>query len=796
MKNIHLGEHTCRLLSVLMTLAILPLSQFPQVIVGDIKGVTRIEDNYPSWSPDGSKLAFHSNRYDGNKEVYTMDADGGNIKRVTFNDRPDEGAIWSPDGKSILYSQYVTDENVDLFITDLESGKTVRLTDHPLPDGHAKFSRDGTKIIFNSQRDDEGKPGLTTFERNYEIYEMNVDGTGIRRLTNYHEWDTYPSYSPDGKKILWRRILDDLTAPRQYNSEIFVMNADGSDLRNLSNSKHFDGYPEWSPDGERIIFASDRHGETPGHLQLFVMNADGSDIQQITWNRIGEEDIRASWSPDGRKIAFNRVNSDGSRVYVMDIAPAKRTAFFSPVTRSVVTEARTSSRGVAWGDYDGNGYPDLLVANTMNNSDLLYRNDETIEFEQIVEGDQVTAGGWTEGVNWIDYDNDGDLDIFFTTQFGRPNELFENSGGGSFSRADAGDLTRLESSSPGACWSDYDLDGDLDVYVIERDGSDDRLFNNRGNKSFAMVKDFPYSGGDGRACAWGDIDNDMYPELYVGNFLNKEKNAKAPNFFYRNRGNGRFSSIRDSIVTSEPNLTYGVSFVDYDQDGDLDLFLTNIARNDRNLLFRNDGAGEFEQTDTLVSQEEGRPSKGHTWGDFDNDGHLDLFIANGTEGVDEKQTVNALYMGDGDGGFVEAGNSAIVTTSNISSGTAWADYDRDGDLDIFVANWGNNTEPNAFYRNDHYGTNWLELSLTGGRSNRYGIGSRVRVKLDEDGASKWFTRWLLPQTGYASQNEPIVHFGLGKTDKVAELEVHWPSGTVTRLSNLSSNQLIEVREIG
>jgi hypothetical protein len=231
-----------------------------------------------------------------------------------------------------------------------------------------------------------------------------------------------------------------------------------------------------------------------------------------------------------------------------------------------------------------------------------------------------------------------------------------------------------------------------------------------------------------------------------------------------------------------------------DQDTDLDLFQTNIGRTDRNQLFSNDGTGNFTVTHTLISEDAGRPSKGHTWGDFDNDGDLDLFIANGTEGVNEEETFNQLFLNRGDGTFTRVLRGAIVTTPTISAGVASADFDRDGDLDILVANWGANAEENRFYRNDIYGTHWLEIRLRGTSSNSYGIGSKVRVRYIKGGVAVWLTRWLLPQAGYASQDEPILHFGLGEATNVDAIEVTWPSGEIQRLGNMEADRLITITE--
>ena len=763
-----------------------------QVQVDSLYPIFRIEDNYPHWSPDGKMIAFESNRANGNFEIYTMKTTGEEIRQITDRPNSDETPVWSPDGSLLMYSSYVDEENIEIFLVNVDGTNLRQITDHPLPDGHAKFSPDRDKIIFCSQRDDEG--GLEL--KNYELYTMKLDGSEIERLTSYSGWDTYPSYSPDGTKIIWRRLIRD-SITGSYNSEIFMMNEDLTGETNLTRHHSYDAYPDWSPDGERIVFASNRHGISGRNFQLFVMNADGSNIQQITWNESGEQDVRPQWSPDGTQIVFNRVNKDGSRIYFLNIEPTSFTDFFNEVSSSV-NEVRTASRGIAWGDYNEDGLPDILVANTMNNSNLIYENEGQGGFIQHVEGEPVTSAGWTEGASWIDFDNDGDLDIFFTTQGDQRNQLFRNEGNGNFTGIEAGDLASKPTNSPSSCWCDYDLDGDLDVYVVERDGADDRLFKNLGDGTFSTVsnEEFPYQGGDGRTCAWGDIDGDNYPELYVGNFLDDKAEipAKSTNFFYKNNKDGTFTTISESVISKDRNLNYGASFVDYDQDDDLDLFVTSIARSDSNWLYQNDGLGNFIKLDNAISKAGGRPSKGHTWGDFDNDGNLDLFVANGTEGIEPHEVMNFLFINNGKGDFEAIQNSSIVSTSNISAGTAWADYDRDGDLDIFVSNWGNSTERNQLYRNDLYATNWIEFSLRGTASNSFGIGARVRMKYEMNGEEKSVTRWLLPQTGYASQNEPIVHFGLGDASIIDDIEIFWPSGIIDRLKDVPANQLLVVEE--
>lgn len=288
------------------------LATTPLVVMGEpvsadsLVRVTAVRDAYPYWSPDGGQIVFQSDRHNhmsGGFSIYVMNADGTNVRRLTFREESDETPVWSPDGSKILFSSYITDENNELFIMNADGSDIVRLTSDPGRDGHQKFSPDGSTIIFNSQRDDDGQSDVT----NYEIYEMDVDGSDVRRLTNFAEWDTYPSISPDGSKIVWRRVLPTggNTASGR-NSEIFTMNRDGSNPVNLTSLPAFDGYPSWSPDGSMIVFASNRAGETGGNFHIYIMNADGSGAEKILENDALVEDARPIWSPDGSKILFNR----------------------------------------------------------------------------------------------------------------------------------------------------------------------------------------------------------------------------------------------------------------------------------------------------------------------------------------------------------------------------------------------------------------------------------------------------------------------------------------------------------
>ncbi len=443
------------------------------------------------------------------------------------------------------------------------------------------------------------------------------------------------------------------------------------------------------------------------------------------------------------------------------------------------------SRGVAWGDYDNDGDPDLVVANTINWPQFLYRNDGDGSFTEIHEVPITLAVGWTEGVQWIDYDNDGDLDLYQTNSHNQPNGLFRNTGSGDFVRIAAGELTGDSASSTMSCWADVDQDGDLDAFVVNRDGQPDALYRNKGAGEFERLRGRApgTDAGHGRACVWVDVDDDGDVDLYVGN-------ANERNYFYRNDGSEGFSDVTEGDFVTAVAYTYGVSAADYDNDGDADLFVSNV--NERNVLYRNDGNGRFNKvTDSPVVSDSGGASKGNTWGDFDNDGDLDLFVANGTNRPDMR---NFVYLNQGDGRFVRLGGGPVTQDADTSAGAAWADYDMDGDLDLFVANWGGSDEDNALYRNMTSGRSWVSLRTVGRTSNRQGVGAKVRIKAVIGGRAYWQTRWVIPHTGYASQNMHEVHFGLGDATRIDSLEIRWPSGQLDAYARVEPNRFLVVTE--
>ena len=459
---------------------------------------------------------------------------------------------------------------------------------------------------------------------------------------------------------------------------------------------------------------------------------------------------------------------------------------FDRVTEGAIVNDGGISRGVAWGDYDSDGFPDLFVANTSNQQSFLYRNRGDRTFERVADwaGARLTAS--SEGAAWADYDNDGDLDLFVANRGDEVNFLFRNNGDGSFVRVMDSALVADKGNSTASCWSDIDRDGDLDVFVARRDKQNNLLFSNNGNGTFRKITEgaIVNDGGDSRTCGWADADLDGDQDLFVGN-------AHEPSFYYRNDGNWRFTRLASGPFVTNRGYTYGTSWADYDNDGDFDLFVAHVLQ--PNLLYTNDGKGTFQSAAGVTLSPDIGASKGNAWGDYDNDGDLDLIVANGTPG---RQNYDFLYRNEGLGSFTRLSQGAIAGDDYVSAGTAWADYDNDGDLDLFVANWGDGEkgENNLLYVNKGSAGGWVTIKTVGVRSNRFGVGTRVRVVATVRGKTVSQMQQVSGQMGYGSQSDLRLHFGIGDAKRVDSIELFWPSGRIDRYSNLPVRKLFVATE--
>jgi len=288
-------------LLALMLSGTVAMAQPQDVAATTTTRLTNIISSYPCPSPDGTQVVFASNRA-GDWQIFIMNIDGGEVTQLTNRPGGNFTPTWSPDGRTIAFAAE-PDGNSDIFVISADGGDLRQLTDHPGDDSHPHWSADGERIIFNSA---QTTPDLEAdwLDQWHEIFSMRIDGGDLRQHTHHRAVCTFPSFSPDGTMITYRKITSTPgfswnLSSRPRNSEVFVAAVDGSNEINLSDSAAFDGWPVWSPDGARIAFASNRAG--PANVgQIYIVNIDGSELRQVSggpWSH-----VQPAWSSDGSKI--------------------------------------------------------------------------------------------------------------------------------------------------------------------------------------------------------------------------------------------------------------------------------------------------------------------------------------------------------------------------------------------------------------------------------------------------------------------------------------------------------------
>ena len=499
----------------------------------------------------------------------------------------------------------------------------------------------------------------------------------------------------------------------------------------------------------------------------------------------------------------------------------------------------TNGNGAAWFDYDNDNDLDALLVNGSSRDRIaaggdpmaaLYRNDGNGRFTDVTAASGLNKRGWGMGVCVADYDNDGLQDVYLTA-FG-PNALFRNTGKGTFTdvtnAAGVGDTHW----STNCAYGDYDRDGDVDLYVAnyltfdERTvpkpgsrencrygsmpvmcgprglpGEPDVLYRNEGNGRFtdvtlrAGIKD---PGSYGFGVLFSDLNDDGWPDIFVAN-------DSTPNLFFRNNRDGTF--VEEGLVSGlalsgngREQAGMGVDAGDINGDGRLDLIQTNFT-NDYNTLRENNGGGLF--TDITHAAGLGIiPIPYMGWGvgfvDIDNDGLLDLFVANGHvyPGADQAGLGTKflqrklLFQNDGNKLFRhitdEVGGSLLIERS--SRGAAFGDYDNDGDIDVLVVNLSD--RPTLLRNDTSHNNHWVTVRLVGAKSNRDGIGAKVYVQAGSR------SQMVEVRSGgsYLSHNDIRAHVGLGAASRADRIEIRWPSGMVDTATALQPDRFYLARE--
>ena len=470
----------------------------------------------------------------------------------------------------------------------------------------------------------------------------------------------------------------------------------------------------------------------------------------------------------------------------------------------------TMGSGLAWIDADADTWPDLLFLNAKGRP-ALYRNTRNGAFTDVTPASGLASQDNCMGVAVADYDNDGREDLYITCLDG--DRLYHNEGNFKFKDVTQSAGIRNVSFGTSAAWLDYDRDGKLDLFVAnyvqwtrEKDlwcsldgatksyctpesykGTSSKLFRNLGSGKFEDVSQ-KSAIADPTSKSLGitilDYNNDGWPDIFVAN-------DTQPNKLYRNLRNGSFKEegLAAGVAFGEDGVArgaMGVDAADYDRSGRQHLLIGNFS-NQMLGLYHNEGNGLF--VDEAPRSSVGRASLlslafGVFFFDYDLDGYPDIFAANGhieeeINRVQPKVTFKELpllFRNLGKGKFEEAAKQSGLATPIVARGAAYADYDKDGDLDIAIST---NNGPAILYRNDGGNkNNWLQVSL------KNGIGATVRI------GSQWQT--LRSGSSYCSASQLLLTFGLGKEPAVPLLEVEWPNGKRTRMTNLPVNKLITV----
>jgi hypothetical protein len=505
--------------------------------------------------------------------------------------------------------------------------------------------------------------------------------------------------------------------------------------------------------------------------------------------------------------------------------------------------------GIAIGDYDGDGRPDIFVVSKTGNC-RLFRNLGAWKFEDVTEKAGLTqtpaaAEEWKQGATFVDVDNNGLLDIY-VCRFNAPNLLYINQGDGTFKEEAAGRGLAVKDASVMAAFCDYDRDGHLDVFIqtnlLDSDnhpgGQRDYLFHNNGDGTFTDVSDRAGIAGEaqGHSAVWWDYDGDGWPDLYVAN------DFSAPDKLYHNNRDGTFSDVIDQVVPHMPYSSMGSDLGDVNNDGQVDFFVADMAATThqkdqrtlavmrsflpdpaegtkvapqvmRNALYVNTGAGRMLEGACLA----GLAATDWTWSvrfeDFDNDGRLDLFVTNGmnrethnadltarkemAESPAEKIRIeksspvlaerHLAYRNLGDLKFEEVSTAWGLDQKGVSFGAAMGDLGGTGNLDIVYANFEGGV---TVLRNESNTGHRIIVALRGTRSNHFGVGSTVRIETD----SGVQVRPLVLARGILSSSEPVVHFGTGADERVHRLSVSWPSGHEQVFNDLGVDTRFTVTE--
>ncbi|NQT61316.1 MAG: VCBS repeat-containing protein [Candidatus Marinimicrobia bacterium] len=606
---------------------------------------------------------------------------------------------------------------------------------------------------------------------NAAVSDMDGDGDDEIYIANYVTGDVYMIQDTDGEatSLLESEVTvlgENVGA--QFGALAFDFDTSGTDEIYFGSSAVFGAdIRVW--DGEEFSsYQSD--AESDGFLpKMDVADMNGNGIPELI-------------------TAHQMVSNYPQRIirvleYLPDDPSNSRWAF-TPVYNVGYTDDWGNSYAPILGDYNNDGNIDVFVTNGGDQRNFLYQNSGLGYFQRIWEGEIYWDQNWSNTASWGDYDNDGALDLFVANGGdGEANALYHNLGDGTFQRIYEGSIASEVNSSRSASWGDYDNDGYLDLYVgnsSDPNGTNS-LYQNNGDGSFSAVSVgwIVFDDDESGSVSWCDYDNDGDLDMYVANC--------GQNSMYRNEGEGSFTKIQTGVLVAHDDCSQGASWADYDNDGDFDVLVTS-GDDHSNRLYQNQGEGVFVEITEGAIVTDNSNSWGSTWADLDNDGDLDLFVVNSAE-PDPRD--NFIYTNNGEGSFTGVYDNLLNQNDLIPLGCAWGDYNNDGAIDLFI---GIDGGQNRLYANQGNSNSWVNIKCVGTASNRSAIGAKVRVKANIYDLDTWQVNEISGQTGAFGQNSLNAEFGLGNADLIDSLRIEWPSGMINEYTDIQVDEFYVIQE--
>ncbi|GAB4511280.1 MAG: hypothetical protein Tsb004_15470 [Allomuricauda sp.] len=648
-------------------------------------------------------------------------------------------------------------------------------------------SPDGKKLFFTSRRDINGIKATganiwyVNLENGYEGKPIYLSGVNSDKSEYSPTVDKqgnlyFGSYRAGGfgSGDIWMSKYENGTYQKVTN------------LGPMINTEHGEWGSCISPDGSYLIFENSGRKENlspSGDLYISFFKENGWQKPSHFSAPINSKrsDLTPKIHGDTFYFASNRDTEKNTLANNVDFYAIPLSTLVSELqehsiqfrVRDFLKGDEQTSAGASWSDINNDGYIDLIIANAQKQHNKVYLNLEGKGFSSVDLPNLSDDASSTSAIAFADFDNDGDQDAIFGNQHGEDNVLYKNEKGNFrlHQTFTAGDTYHIN-------WIDYNNDGALDCFIPNAQTGLTQLFEQKEGRFVPLNNAISELVGFHSGTSWLDINNDDFQDLYI------PVAGSSDAFFKYNKAIGDLVTDQTILGKSVNNINFtsGVSFGDYDNDGDLDAFLANL-NNQKNILLTNNN-GLFEETKVGWFSEELSSWVG-LWGDYDNDGDLDLFVSN-------YDRPNSIFL-NSNGQFHKIQLKGITDQAFLTSGMAWADYNKDGALDIVLANW--EKQANIFLEGVPNGNNWIGFKLQGTSSNRDAIGAKVTIMYETEEGNTIQYREIQSNMGLRSYPERIAHFGLGNEKiKTLKAEVKWPSGKVSVFKIKRTNayyQLIE-----